>query len=328
MKLKGLSEKELIQALRQEFRSDRENIILGIGDDAAVIRPGGKYQVLTKDLLIENTHFLAALHPADLLARKSLSVNLSDVAAMGCRPRYVLFGLGLPSGTDPVWIEEFMSGLKIAADEFDVSLVGGDVTQAERISISVTLLGEGDRFITRSGAQVGDRLYVSGTLGDAAYGLDLLRDHVKLGDGSQTDICLRAFLDPIPQVALGLALAQLAIPSAMIDVSDGLSVDLRHICEESGIGAEVYEDTLPLSEALMSLSPDPMRMALHGGEDYHLLFAVSEENAPLISKIQQSFGVKEIGRFIPGKEIYWINAAGLREILVPAGFQHFRKGKA
>ena len=115
-----------------------------------------------------------------------------------------------------------MSGLKLAVDEFDVSLVGGDVTQAERISISVTLIGEGDRFITRSGAQVGDHLYVSGTLGDAAYGLDLLKDDVMLGDNSQTDICLRAFLDPVPQVALGLALAQLDIPSAMTDISDGL----------------------------------------------------------------------------------------------------------
>ena len=323
MKIKGLSETDLIQTLRHEFRSEYKNIVLGIGDDAAVIKPGGKFQVLTKDLLIENTHFVASQHPPELLARKSLSVNLSDVAAMGCRPRYALYGLGMPPGTDPVWLEAFISSLKQALGEFEVALIGGDVTRAERISISVTLLGEGDTYLTRSGAHAGDRLYVSGTLGDAAWGLELLKNNVKLGENPQTDACLRAFLDPVPQVALGQALSQAEIPSAMIDVSDGLSIDLRHICAESGVGAEVDIDSLPLSEALTSLASEPLNWALYGGEDYQLLFSVSEDKRPLVPGLQASFPVTEIGRITPGNEVFSVDVVGEKQILKPAGFQHF-----
>jgi len=304
MKIKGLSEKELIQTLRQEFHSEHENIVLGIGDDAAVVKSGEKFQVLTKDLLIENTHFLASQHPPDLLARKSLSVNLSDVAAMGCRPRFALVGLGIPPGTETDWLEGFMSGLKTAAGEFDVSLIGGDVTRAERISISVTLLGEGARYITRSGARAGDLLYVSGFLGDAAWGLELLKNNVPLGESPRTDVCLLAFLDPVPQVALGLALSLAEIPSAMIDVSDGLSIDLRHICEESGVGAEVAVDSLPLSGSLTKLASDPVKWALHGGEDYQLLFSVSEDKEPLMLGIQESFPVTQIVRVTAGSKVF------------------------
>lgn len=324
MKLKGLSEKEIIRALEQRFPPDHKSIVLGIGDDAAVVEPGELFLVVTKDLLIENTHFLADLHPAELLARKSLSVNLSDVAAMGCKPRYVLFGLALPVDTDPAWIDAFMTGLKQGLTEFEVSLVGGDVTRAEKITISVTVLGEGRSFITRSGAKDGDRLFVSGTLGDAALGRNLLRDKVKLGEDPLSDVCLRAFLDPFPQVELGIALSQAGLPSAMIDLSDGLSLDLAHICRESEVGAEVFEDKLPLSDALLALASDPVKTALRGGEDYQLLFSVPPDRLDLLPNLHSDVHLQEIGRIVSGKDIVLINREGDRKALEPTGFLHFR----
>jgi thiamine-monophosphate kinase len=328
MKIKGLSEKDIIQALKQKFGAAHKNIILGIGDDAAAILPGDKYQVLTKDLLIENVHFLAAQHPPQLLGRKSLNVNLSDVAAMGCKPQYALYGLGLPEETEPAWIEKFVSGLQQALNEFEVFLLGGDITRAERISISVTLLGEGERLITRSGAQDGDKLYVSGTLGDAALGLKLLQSHSDLGDDPRQDVCLKAFLDPVPQVALGQTLAISNIPSAMIDISDGLSVDLGHICEESGVGAEVYEYKLPLSKAVAELAANPLDLALHGGEDYQLLFSAPPEKESQIRGLSGSPQVSEIGRFISEKEIFLVSVDGKRRSFESRGFQHFKTQKA
>jgi thiamine-monophosphate kinase len=327
MKLKGLSEKDLIQTLKREFPSPGERIILGIGDDAAVIDTGGISQVATKDLLIENTHFLANLHPPELLARKSVNVNLSDVAAMGCRPLYILLGLALPPDSGSDWIEAFISGLKQAVDEYDVALVGGDITRAERITISITVFGEGRRVITRGGARPGDRLFVSGTLGDAALGLSLLRDNVRLGDDPLSDRCLRAFLDPIAQVKLGEALSRARVPSAMIDLSDGLSLDLENICRESKIGAEVFMEQLPLSDALLSLSADPVNMALEGGEDYQLLFTVPPGRIASLRELRAEYPLHEIGCMVSGEDIYRIDKEGKRELLEPSGFDHFQEGQ-
>ena len=323
MKLKGLSEKELIQALKREFPSLGERIILGIGDDAAVIDIGQTSQVVTKDLLIENTHFLADRHPPELLARKSVNVNLSDVAAMGCRPLYILLGLALPPDSGSDWIESFILGLRQAADEYDIALVGGDITRAERITISVTVFGEGHRFISRGGAKPGHRLFVSGTLGDVALGLRFLRENIRLGDDPLSDRCLRAFLDPIAQVELGTALSQAGIPSSMIDLSDGLSLDLENICRESKVGAEVFLDLLPLSDALLSLSEDPVKMALEGGEDYQLLFTVPPGRIGPLRELQAEFPLQEIGCIVSGEDIYRIDKEGKREILEPSGFHHF-----
>jgi len=324
MKLKKINEKELIAGIRKDFGIESQEVVeLGIGDDAAVIKSEGKKLVLTKDLLIEDVHFIFSSHPPALLGRKSLCINLSDIAAGGCTPKYALLGLGLPSKAKAEWVQEFFSGFKEASLEYNTALIGGDVTQADKIVISISLIGEGERYIRRGGAQPGDLLYVSGTLGDSAQGLILSKQGIGLGEGLNTDFLLRAFFDPIARVSLGKKLAELKLASAMIDISDGLSVDLEHICEESSSGAEIELNRVPISAELSSVSKNPLDLALHGGEDYQLLFAVPPEKEKQVSNLFNKFKITKIGRIISGKDIFIKNKNGTHKLLEIKGYQHF-----
>ena len=324
MKLKKINEKELIAGIRKDFGIElQEAVELGIGDDAAVIKSGEKKLVLTKDLLIEDVHFVFSSHPPALLGRKSLNINLSDVAAMGCTPKYALLGLGLPAKIKTEWVQEFFSGLKEAALAYNTALIGGDVTQAAKVVISISLIGEGKRYIRRGGAKPGDLIFVSGTLGDSAQGLVLSKQGIGLGEGLKPDFLLRAFFDPVPQVALGEKLAELKLASAMIDISDGLSVDLKHICEESNAGAEIELHRIPISPELSSVRENPLDLALHGGEDYQLLFAVPPEKEKQVSNLYNKFKITKIGRIILGKDIFIKGKKGTRKLLEIKGYQHF-----
>jgi len=302
MKLKFLSESGLISAIRKEFAAPLPGLSLGIGDDAAVVKLPGKNLILTKDLLIEDIHFIAKLHPPFLLGRKSLVINLSDIAALGGKPRYALLGLALPSGIAPNWVEKYFSGFKSAAEEYSVALIGGDISQAKKRMISVTLIGEGQNIIKRSGAKPGDTLYVSGTLGDAKQGFLLLKKGFKLGMDNKADQLLRAFLDPAAQVALGQDLARFKLASAMIDLSDGVSVDVHHLCQESRRAADY---------------------ALHGGEDYQLLFSVSPQRVGDVRRLEKKYKLTPIGRMIGGKTVYIIDRRSQRRRLEIKGYQHF-----
>ncbi|MGB2905499.1 MAG: thiamine-phosphate kinase [Candidatus Aminicenantaceae bacterium] len=324
MKHRGLSEKELIANLRERFKPSDNSVLLGIGDDAAVFRPGTLPLVATKDMLIEGVHFLPD-HPPHLLARKSLGVNLSDLAAMGARPRYALLGLGVPADAEGDWIERFFRGLSEVASEYDVTLLGGDITEAPSLTISLTLLGEGKEIVLRSGASPGDAIFVSGVLGEAALGLALSKQGVMWGASAGTDRFLKAFLDPVPQVDLGCRLAAHKVASAMIDISDGLSVDLDHICEESGVGAEVEAAGLPISPELRQASPAAEEMALHGGEDYQLLFTISPEVLENLTRIPLGHKVTRIGSITEGEGMELLCPDGSRKPLVPMGYQHFQK---
>jgi len=322
MKLRSLGERELILSIREEFSAKGRDLILGIGDDAAVIRGAEGLCLLTTDLLIENVHFTASLHPPRYLGRKSLNVNLSDIAAMGGRPRFALLGLALRKGLEKAWVRAFFGGLKAAAMEAGVTLVGGDISAAKRIVVSITVIGEAGKFIRRSGARPGDLIFVSGYLGDAAAGLRLLRRGYRLGQDKIADHLLRAFLDPAPQIALGLALSRRKAANAMIDTSDGLSVDLLHLCEESGTGAEIDLDRLPLSPAIRALEKKPGRLALHGGEDYQLLFTVSPGKAGFIARLQRRFLLQQVGRMTRRKGIFVIDPKGRRRPLKAGGYEH------
>jgi len=324
MKRRGLSEKELIADLRKRFKPSDDSVILGIGDDAAVFRPGDMPLVVTKDMLVEGVHFLPD-HPPHLLARKSLSVNLSDLAAMGARPRFALFGLGIPTDTENDWLERFFRSLSEIASEHDITLLGGDITEAPSLIISLTLLGEGKDVIRRSGARPGDAVFVSGLLGEAAQGLELAKQGIMWGAAAGSDRFLKAFYDPVPQVALGCRLAGHKVPTAMIDISDGLSVDLGHICEESGVGAEVEAAGLPISPELRQSSPAAEEMGLHGGEDYQLLFTVSPQVLENLIRIPLGHKITRIGSITEGEGMVLITADGSRQPLVPKGFQHFQK---
>jgi thiamine-monophosphate kinase len=323
MKLHHLNEKQLIRAIREEFRGPYPGLALGIGDDAAVIKTRGTNFVITKDLLIEDVHFILRHHPSRLLGRKSLNVNLSDLAAMGAFPKYALLGLGLPKRSETKWVREFFAGFKSAAKEYGVSLIGGDITRAQKVTISVTLLGEGKNIVRRDGAKPEDRLFVSGPLGEAREGLLLLKKGIQLGKNKQQNRMLKAFLDPKPRIELGKELARLGLASAMIDISDGLSVALVQICEESDCGAEVYLDKLPVSAELKILQRRAYDFALNGGEDYQLLFSVPETKLAVLSKLKDEFGLYTIGRMIDQKGIFVVDRSGRRKKLQPNPWQHF-----
>ncbi len=323
MKLHRLGENELILAIREEFRTRQAGLTIGIGDDAAVFKLGGKNLVVTKDLLLEGVHFLLHLHPPRLLGRKCLNVNLSDLAAMGALPKYALLGLGIPLRTETGWIEDFFAGFKSAAKEYGVQLIGGDVTRAQKVTLSVTLLGEGRNIIKRGGARPGHYLFVSGTLGEAREGLLLLKKGAKLGEDKRVDKMLIAFLDPKARVELGEKLSRLRAASAMIDISDGLSVDLGHICEESGFGAEIERERLPVSSELLALQKRSFDFALNGGEDYQLLFSVPPGRLGVVSRLMKKYGLTHIGKIVKEKGIFLIDSQGRRRPIRPDTWQHF-----
>ena len=324
MRLRSLRERELISSIRGEFAAKARGLVLGIGDDAAVVRGAARLSLLTTDLLIEGVHFSASLNPPRYLGRKSLNVNLSDIAAMGGRPKFALLGLALRKGIDEAWVRDFFKGLKSAAEEAGVSLIGGDISAASMVVVSMSILGEAKVFIPRSGARPDDMIFVSGTLGDAAAGLRLLRKGFRLGQDRSADFLLRAFLDPLPQLALGRALSRLKAASAMIDMSDGLSVDLLHLCEESGTGAEIDRDRLPLSSALCRFEKRPELLALHGGEDYQLLFTVSPDNAGKIARLGRRFRIRQIGRMTRGKAVQVVDQSGRKRPLEAKGYEHLK----
>jgi len=324
MKLRRLGERELIAAIRKEFSGSGPKAVLGIGDDAAVIRPGRIPLIVTKDLLVEDVDFIRSLHPARSIGRKSLNVNLSDIAAMGGNPKYALLGLAFPPDLSLTWVSEFLAGFGSAARQAGVALIGGDVSKALTIIISVTVLGEGKHVIKRSGARPGHRIYVSGCLGDAKLGFLLTLKGLRLGRSKSADPILRAFLDPVPRIALGRELARRDIPSSMIDVSDGLSVDLMHICDESGAGAEIELQRLPLSPGMRTFGgKKALDYALHGGEDFELLFTAAPGKQNLLESLKKRFKISMIGRMTREKGIYTVDRRGRKSRLEIKGYEHF-----
>lgn len=322
MRLKHIGERRLIERIRRAFDDRRPDILLGIGDDAALVRCPERL-LLTTDVLVEDEDFRRADHPPRLLGRKALNVNLSDIAAMGGRPLHALVGLALPGDIDETWLRQFMAGLGSAARAAGVALVGGDLSRSSQIMISVTVTGEARSPVTRSGARPGDAIFVSGTLGDAAGGLRLLDKGAINGVAKPVRPLVKAFLDPEPRLKLGALLARRGLASAMIDISDGLSVDLRHICEESGAGAEVEAARVPISPALARFARAPLDMALNGGEDFELLFTVRPAKEAAVEALAKTWVISRIGRMTAGRAIRLIDANGRKTPLRAGGYEHF-----
>lgn len=324
MRLRKLGERELLAVIRKHFAVGRKDVLLGIGDDAAVLRPGPGRLLVTHDLLLEGYDFILPVHDPRLLGRKSLNVNISDIAAMGGRPLYAVLGLGLPSETSLDWVIEFFVGLKETARRAGVVLVGGDLSQARKVVVSVTVIGRAGRPVPRTGARPGDRIFVSGTLGDAREGLLLYKKGHRFGEDRSTDRLLRAFLDPEPQVALGMGLAERRAASAMIDCSDGLSADLNNLCQASGVGAYIDPLRIPLSRALKAVRKDALRLALHGGEDFQLIFTVPPQAVPRLAPLAKAHRLTDIGCIVEEKGIWTVDARGRRKVLEIKGYEHFR----
>jgi thiamine-monophosphate kinase len=308
-------------------------IVVGPGDDAAVVRPPrGARLLLTTDLIAEGVHFRRAwAGPADL-GWKLAAVNISDIAAMGGRPLWALLSLSLPPALDRSFAVGVGRGLRAAARSFGFALVGGDTcASAAGIFLSLTLAGAaGPRLLTRDGAEPGDRLFVTGHLGASALGLDALERHGRAPLPAPLRRCARRHLHPEPRLAFGAALARTGLARAALDVSDGISRDLGRLCAASRVGAEVQEDTLPLlpstSRAARLLGRDPVAAALHGGEEYELLFTARPRDERRVMALGRSLGLRvtAIGRLLPrGAGLSAIGADGQPRPLVPRGWEHF-----
>lgn len=327
-----LSEKEIISRIRQGTRTQSGDLLLGIGDDCAVIRRGnGLVEVVTSDSLIENVHFDRDWHSPELLGRKAAAVNLSDVAAMGGRPRFALLSIGLPARLPTEWLDGFLTGFMEMLDEYGTDLIGGDtVSSGGRVVISITVIGEveEDKLLLRSGARCGDLVMVSGPLGNSAAGLDICRQSREDWTGKWPKL-VQAHLDPFPEVVLGGLLAGSGMVSAMMDLSDGLATDLAHLCSESRVGAEVDAESIPMSGGLRTaaeaLDCDPMEWALSGGEDYNLLCTVNpDDEAALQKTLRNELGreLYRVGRIVDGSGVFLIEGEERRDISYK-GFDHF-----
>lgn len=328
--LREIGEFGLIANIRNRMGTSHPEVIRSIGDDVAVIDLGKKALLLTTDILIEDIHFERSWADPYRLGKKSLAVNLSDIAAMGGIPKYFLISLGLPKTLPLPFIFQLYRGLKEMARQFQVDLIGGDTSLAQKIVINICLIGEGkkENLLFRNGATVGDDLYVSGTLGDAALGLKFLQDKRPF---KKPKGVIERHLTPIPRVELGQALGRMKIASAMIDVSDGLLSDTLHILEESEVGAEIWEDCLPLSRGYLrwinTYSKDPYQMALNGGEDYELLFTAPPKWKGKILSLSRSLNIPitRVGKILPlEKGLQLIRKGNKKVTLNRLGFDHFK----
>jgi thiamine-monophosphate kinase len=329
---------------RLEARIPRASgVVVGIGDDAAAVEIG-PFALVTTDCLVEGVHFTREACPARLLGRKALTVNLSDVAAMGGVARFATVSLCLPPDLEVAWVDSLYDGLLERAAESGVAIVGGNVARTSGpIVVDVTLMGDAGRLLLRQGAQPGDRVVVTGTLGAAAEGLCLLAEGVRLDDegslastGKWTDssaaallACLTAQLDPRPPFALARSIAERGIAHAGMDLSDGLSSDLAEMCRHGGLGAVVDAAALPVDSAAAGLERarggDPVALALHGGEDYQLLLAVAPSELGDIADLARVWGLPltAVGEFVAGDGGVRLRDSSGERPLAAGGHDHF-----
>jgi len=340
---------------RRGSRSLAPNLALGIGDDCAILRPPRGHEILvTTDLTLEGRHFRRDLHPPESVGHRTLARGLSDLAAMGARPLAAFLSLALPAEmlstrAGRAWVERFFTGLRNLADRSAVPLAGGDTAQSpcELVLADIVLVGSAPagRALRRGTARAGDALYVTGKLGGAAAELAAMERRAEKSNakpprmpgapsiprswrnGWETtlnQLAAHPHLFPQPRIAVGLALLRRRLATAAIDLSDGLSTDLAHLCRESGVGAAIYSAALPIHPLASEAHASPDRaldLALHGGEDYELLFA-----APPSVRLPRSLAgvrVTRIGSLVRGRSISLLDPTGRRTPLQPGGWEHF-----
>jgi thiamine-monophosphate kinase len=333
MPRKGQNEDSLLGKIAESSRSSRSPaatpfVSLGIGDDAALFRPKPGHQtILSCDWFLEGTHFLPRRHPPDAVGWKCLARAVSDVAAMGGTPRCFLLGLALPPTHATRWLDLFLAGLRRASREFHCALAGGDTTRRSEILINITVVGEipSGRAVLRSGAREGDLLYVSGQLGEAELGLRLVQQ--SQGAASKKNPLTRKHLYPEPRLALGQWLVKKGLPTAMIDLSDGLSSDLLHLCAASAVGARLEKARIPqvrTTDVAIRHGHDPLQFALHGGDDYELLFTIPPRKAKFLPKIFRGVPLTAIGKITRKQDLLVREENGRVWRLLPRGWDPFR----
>jgi thiamine-monophosphate kinase len=333
------SEADLIRTIRERAKRKRGSVAVGIGDDCAVLRPRPSEElVVTTDLSLEGTHFRREWHEARSVGHRCLARGLSDIAAMGAKPMAAFLSLAVPTDVSQAWVDEFFAGFLALADRFETTLAGGDVSQSQvGIVADVMVIGSAKRgrAVLRSTARVNDIIYVTGALGASAATLEALQEQKvpRLRPPRRASLPPRQrelagtpvlgmtpneqrHFFPEPRIGVGEYLSKRKLAHAMIDCSDGLSVDLRHICEESGVGAIVNRDLIPVAPAAT------LEQALHGGEDYESIFT-----APAKAKIPVEINgvlVTEIGWITRERGVYLTDLRTAPQPLEPRGWQHFR----
>jgi thiamine-monophosphate kinase len=310
-------EKRLIQQIRRSAGGGPP-VVTGIGDDCAVLRlPPGQELLVTTDFTIENVHFRRDWHAPELVGRRCLTRGLSDIAAMGGEPRAAFLSLAVASDVPQRWVRRFLKGLLDLAEEFQVPLAGGDTAQsAAGIQADIVIVGSVPRgkAVLRSGAEAGQRIYVTGELGGAAAAL------ARLAESKPVDAEYSRYFRALPRVAVGQWLRRRGVASAMIDLSDGLSTDLDHICQESNVGAEIEAEAIPRAQAGKGGEPVALDLALHGGDDYELLFTSASAVPAKVAGVR----VTPIGRTTRSRGMRLTGANGKAQTLKAGGWEHFK----
>ena len=326
MKLSEAGELSLLEILRKRFGKRSQSIVLGIGDDSAVILPQNSNMLLTTDMMVEDVHFDLSWTTPFQLGFKLVSVNVSDIYAMGGTPKFLLLNFSSSKDTTLDFFSEFFDGVETAMEKYGVSLIGGDISSSEKVVLSATVTGYADKFIARKGARAGDRIYISAPTGDAACGLALMKSNRKkiaIEQGKKQKF-------PLPWDTVRPLIERHLMPvarnprlfikaaTAMIDISDGLGIDLSRLCKESKVGALVYADKIPLSNELQKASAylglSPLDLAFGGGEDYELLFtapAKEKANAYCIGEVIKT-------------GMFFIDEKGHKTKASIKGYQHFK----
>lgn len=335
MKVCDIGEFGLIDRIARSLPSPGENVVVGIGDDVAVLRGSGRYILATCDVQVEGVHFLREKIRPYQLGRKAVAINISDIAAMGGLPRHLLVSLVLPKDTEVEFVDGLYEGMREECSRWGAEIVGGNMAHSPGgVVVDLFLLGEAEpeHLLRRSGARVGDRVLVTGTLGDSAAGLALLT-HLEIEcPDVHRDFVLRRHLTPTPRLWEGRAAARSGLATAAIDVSDGLASDVGHICEASGVGVRLWAEAIPISDAARAVAgavgADPLEWALFGGEDYELLLAAPADRAEDLARwIQEETGtpVSVIGEIVPPDEgMVLVRGDGSTLPLRKGGWDHFR----
>jgi thiamine-monophosphate kinase len=334
MKVSELGEFGLVARLEQLINSSqnkrseaRGRLVLGIGDDAAAWRCGEGLQLATVDSLREGIHFNLDTIFWRELGWKSLAVNLSDIAAMGGSPKYALVTISVPGQTEVDDVVEFYKGMLEIANKFDMAIIGGDTDCAPKVDITVTVLGNSNapgRLLTRSAAKAGEKIAVTGYLGGASAGLEMVTNKLEFNAGTEAAL-RKAFYQPEPRVVEGQTLVEKGV-NAAIDISDGLVSDLRHICKASKLGGKIYTEKIPVHPAVKThFAANALQMALSGGEDYELLFTASDK---ILSELQQDFprSLTVIGEMTLENtgEVVLVDSKGQTLDTTKSGWEHFK----
>ena len=311
MKVKDIGEFGLIDRITR--KSKDKSVLVGIGDDDAVVKTEC-LQVLTTDCLVEGVHFRTDWFSAKQIGMKAIEINISDIAAMGAIPKYVLVSLALPKDLDVKFVEAMYQGMWDSCDKYKIDIIGGNMTRSNQIVISITMIGEADKknLSLRSGANPGDLIFVSGHLGNGKAGLRLFQENLKGFEKVR-----KSYLEPKAQLDTALKIAPYI--NSMIDVSDGLAPEIRHICDESKCGAIIYKDKIPIDDEVRdvakALDEDEYDYALFGGEDFELVYTVSKDN---LGKVNGFL----VGEITENKEAL-LSFKGKEKKLSESGYDHF-----